>query len=100
MKKMLLIFGITATVIACSEKTSPTAVEATPEPDAPAMTADAEQGKQIFEANCQRCHGLKKIDNYSKEQWAKILPNMASKAKLEASQTALVDAYVQWELAN
>lgn len=100
MKKMLLIFGVAATVIACSEKTAPTAVQADPEPDAPAMTADAEQGKDIFETSCTKCHGAKKIDNYSQEQWGNILPKMAVKAKLDASQTALVDAYIQWELAN
>lgn len=100
MKKLLLVFGIATVLIACSEKTAPTAIEATPEPDTPAMTADAEQGKGIFEANCQKCHGLKKIDNFSQEQWSNILPKMAVKAKLDASQTALVDAYIQWELAN
>lgn len=99
MKKLLLGFGLAATVLACSEKTAPTAVTS-PETVAPAMTADAEAGKSIFEANCQRCHGLKKIDDFSQADWSRILPNMASKAKLDASQTALVDTYIQWELAN
>ncbi|OFZ56753.1 MAG: hypothetical protein A3D92_18560 [Bacteroidetes bacterium RIFCSPHIGHO2_02_FULL_44_7] len=101
MKKMFFLFGTVALLIACSEKTSPTAVtETTPEIDRAEMTTEAASGKQIFETSCQRCHGLKTIDKYSEEQWSTILPRMSGKAKLDAEQTALVDAYIQWELAN
>lgn len=101
MKKMFFLFGTVAILLACSEKTSPvTVTEPVNNPDVAVMTAEAESGKKIFEASCARCHGLKNIDKYSEEQWSTILPRMAEKAKLDAEQTALVDTYIHWEMAN
>jgi cytochrome c5 len=37
------------------------------------------QGKAIFEANCNRCHGLKKPSSKSEEQWNSIVPQMVKK---------------------
>ncbi len=101
MKKILLLSGTVIALAACSEKTSVSAVEPAVEENVEvAMTVEANAGKQIFEAKCQRCHGLKNVDDYTADQWSKILPNMAKKAKLEPEETAKVDAYVSWELEH
>lgn len=101
MKKILFLGASIVVLAACSEKTTTSAVEpVVSEPSGSEMTADATQGKQIYQASCQRCHALKNIDDFSKEQWSRILPSMSKKAKLEPDQTAFVDAYIQWELQN
>jgi hypothetical protein len=38
--------------------------------------------------------------NYSKEKWAKILPRMAKKAKLNAAQEKSISDYVYWRIAQ
>lgn len=101
MKKMFLLFGTVGILIACAEKTNPVVVtETVSNPDQAELTAEAAAGKQIYETSCVRCHGLKNIDKYSDEQWSTILPRMSEKAKLDAQQTELVDAYIHWEMAN
>jgi len=37
-------------------------------------------GKQLFESNCNLCHGLKKLTSESEEEWRKIVPPMVKKA--------------------
>lgn len=102
MKNLLLFIAVTAVLIACSEKTTvATNVEPTIEEPAKAeMTLAATEGKMLYEAKCQKCHKLKNVDKYSGEQWNKILPNMAAKAKLEGEETAKIDVYIRWELEN
>ena len=98
MKNLLLFIAVTAALIACSEKT--TTVTTVEEPVKAEMTLAATEGKTLYEAKCQKCHKLKNVDNFTAEQWNKILPNMAGKAKLESEETAKIDVYIQWELQN
>jgi cytochrome c5 len=45
------------------------------------------QGKAIFEANCNRCHGLKNPSSKNEEQWNTIVPQMVKKVnKLVGSE--------------
>ncbi len=47
------------------------------------------KGKQIYEANCQTCHGLKNPAAESEEEWNKIVPRMTKKVnKSETKMTA------------
>ena len=97
--KLLTVFGASLSIllIACSPKaTESTTTDAIK----PVMPALVEEGKSIYEAKCQSCHGLKVIDNYSVERWAKVLPNMAEKAELSEAEKNTVNGYIQWELAN
>ncbi len=96
MKKGIIAFSILLLATSCSDKTAGTVAEV----EAALPTAELTQGKAIYEKKCHRCHKLKVIDNYSAEAWNNILPAMAKKAKLEATDEALVKGYVTWELAN
>lgn len=102
MKNLLLFIAVSSALIACSDKTTVVATtESTvDEPVKAEMTLAATEGKNLYEAKCQKCHKLKNIDNFTSEQWNKILPNMAGKAKLQSEETMKVDSYIQWELQN
>ena len=58
------------------------------------------KGKTIYEQNCNRCHELKEIKNYSKSQWANILPDMSKKSGLTESQESTVSKYIAFKLQN
>ena len=58
------------------------------------------KGKAIYEKNCNSCHELKEIKNYSKSQWANILPDMSKKSGLTESQESIVSKYIAFKLQN
>lgn len=100
MKKLIFGFGILATIIACSPKTTlPPPQEEVTVTEA-MMSTEASTGKTIFSKSCTKCHKAKVIDNFTAEQWAGILPGMAGKAKLDEVQTSQVAAYISWELEH
>lgn len=94
-KALIFIGGLT--LVSCSPKT--TTVD-TKEETIKFPNATVEEGFNLQAQHCARCHKLKTVDNYSREQWDKILPNMARKAKLTAEQEATVNEYINWELNN
>jgi cytochrome c1 len=51
-------------------------------------------GKSIFENQCTKCHGMKKIENYTVEKWEKEINKMAPKAKINAEQKESLRRYV------
>lgn len=94
-KALILIGGLA--LVSCSPKT--TTVD-TKEDVMKFPNETVEQGFNLSAQHCARCHKLKTVDNYSREQWDKILPNMARKAKLTAEQEATINEYINWELNN
>ncbi len=60
--------------------------------DAAAMVA---QGKTVYETRCNKCHGLKTVNNYTAQNWDGILKSMAPKAHLNQAETDQVTAYVK-----
>lgn len=94
-KALIFIGGLT--LVSCSPKT--TTVD-TKEEVITFPNATVEEGFNLQAQHCARCHKLKTVDNYSREQWDKILPNMARKAKLTAEQEATINEYINWELNN
>jgi cytochrome c5 len=91
MKKIILIIGVSLSFISCSPKNTEvieTMAETKTKSEAVlAMSSkEASYGKVIYEEKCQRCHKLKTVTDYSKAQWANILPNMAKKSNLDESQ--------------
>lgn len=61
----------------------------------PGVTADQLiSGKKLYEGNCGGCHGLKKVENYTEEQWRKINPDMARKARIDAETELSILKYV------
>lgn len=97
MKFKALIFMGTLALVSCSPKT--TTVD-TKEETMKFPNATVEEGFNLNAQHCARCHKLKTVDDYSREQWDKILPNMAKKAKLTPEQEATINEYINWELQN
>ena len=60
----------------------------------PASLAELQQGHDIFQNHCGKCHKLPKPEKHSKDEWQKILVKMAKKAKLNTEQSDLVYKYV------
>lgn len=56
--------------------------------------SELSEGKTLYEENCKKCHGLKKPNKYTEEQWNKIVPVMAKKAKIDAQQEESIRRYV------
>ena len=96
MKKIIFV-GVVAILASCTPKTAEV-VETETTVSYP--TTEIAEGKGLYDGKCGRCHKLKTVDNYTSEQWAKILPDMAQKAKLPENETALIQEFITWELNN
>ncbi|MFN6038302.1 MAG: c-type cytochrome [Bacteroidota bacterium] len=48
--------------------------------------ADLDEGQNIFNNDCSKCHGVPKIKSRGEEGWKKVVDWMAPKAKLNDSQ--------------
>jgi cytochrome c5 len=59
-----------------------------------ASLAELQQGHDLFQNKCGKCHKLPKPAGHSKDEWTKILAKMAPKAKLTTEQADLVYKYV------
>lgn len=60
----------------------------------PATLAELQQGRDLFENKCGKCHKIPKPGSHPKEEWGKIMDKMAPKAKLNSEQSSLVFKYV------
>lgn len=58
------------------------------------------RGQNLYFTACTRCHGPMKITKYTTQDWAYILPRMADQARLVASETADIEAYLKAVLAH
>lgn len=90
-----LVIGLFAVLlIGCSKTLNvsadslyvPTATDAT----ASATLADLQAGRNIYINNCGRCHTLYPIANVP----SSVIPTMASRAGLSASETSQVTKYI------
>jgi len=61
---------------------------------ATATLANLQAGRTVFINNCSKCHNYYSPDTYSASSWKTIIPNMASRAGLSATQTTQVTLYV------
>lgn len=96
MKKILFFFGILALTVACSPKST----EGVSDLEAEAPRTAIMEGQILYVKKCTKCHEAKVIDNYTPEEWAKLLPIMSVKAKLSDTETHQVTEYVHSELEN
>ena len=51
-------------------------------------------GQSTYNAKCGRCHGLKVVQDYTKDRWISVMQVMAPKANLSETEKANVLAYV------
>jgi len=99
-----IIIGLSATLFACTAKKATTSSAAKPaEPTAEQMMAEInskyseaqkEEGKTIWQANCQKCHKLFEPESRNVVKWDGILQRMTKKAKLSEEDAGKVRAYV------
>ena len=53
-----------------------------------------EAGREVYLADCSRCHSIEPIDRYSVDRWRDIVFRMGPKSKLDAPRTEALQAYV------
>ncbi len=106
MKKASIIFGIALLAMVQSNctpkaaKVATTTTETIETPEEITAKFNAEQlenGKIIWQSNCNKCHKLYEPNSRNKEKWDRVLRRMIPKAKLSPEDGALVRAYI---LAN
>jgi mono/diheme cytochrome c family protein len=101
MKAIITIFTLTIIVLACHRKTvassdniiiSNKTTATTKSQGSNSETASA--GQTVYTSRCGRCHGLKKTENYTQQQWENILKSMIPKARLNDEEAKLVTTYI------
>lgn len=83
---------------ACTHKIQPVIpererVQITQQPVAQ-LTGDSQRGQQLFNAKCDRCHGLPEPGLYTVPRWETIMSSMARKARLDEQETADVKLWL------
>jgi len=104
LKKTIFILSTFALVVACAPKTAEV-IEVVTESNSETTilrkpSVEESEGMALYNTNCNKCHDLEVISNYSLERWTKIVPNMSAKAKLDATQESKIMAYVKWQLGK
>jgi hypothetical protein len=59
-----------------------------------ATVADLQQGFTLYKMNCGGCHNLHMPDEKTKEQWAKLLPEMFVKTSLKEQEKQRITQYL------
>ncbi len=59
-----------------------------------ASLAELQQGFDLYQNNCGKCHKLKNPGSRSNVEWKRALEKMAPKAKLTSDQSYLVYRYL------
>jgi len=97
MKKSFFILGIllaiTASSCSSSRKTTVT-TKTNHQPTASLSQSDLEQGKHLWESNCDRCHKLYAPEARTRQQWELILPRMVKRSKLSDTDGEKVRGYI------
>lgn len=103
MKSTILI--ITAAVlllVSCgtqkSGSTAATTAPVTETAKAVVLTPELEEGKNLYENSCARCHKLYDAKKFTQEEWKPILTRMQKKAKLDDTQMASISNYITSQL--
>jgi hypothetical protein len=99
MKKGLLFGGLIALVVACQPKTAE-AVKPTETKTEVAVAFPSpviEEGSKLYLAHCGSCHRHKVVENFTVEEWKKVMPPMAKKAKIDATQEDKITQFVLWK---
>ena len=99
MKATIIILVIAVIVFACHRKTVASSdniviSNKTNNETKAANPEVASAGQTVYTNRCGRCHGLKKTENYTVQQWDNILKSMIPKAKLNDDEAKQVAAYV------
>jgi len=53
-----------------------------------------EQGRKLYVGRCTACHSPEPVRDYTRAEWATIIPEMSEESKLKPAQVAALRAYV------
>ncbi len=73
----------------CSPKLAPTVNEVKPP-----LSPELEEGKNLFENNCAKCHKLYNPSDFSAEEWTPIVLRMQKQAKIQDSEREKIYNYL------
>jgi uncharacterized protein YcfL len=102
MKKISILILTITVIVACKSKKAVTVSSTEPtehqlsavKAKIPDATMDQlKKGHSIFYGACTNCHGAKNITNYTEQELAGVLDQMAPKAKLSADEKEAVWRY-------
>jgi nitrate/TMAO reductase-like tetraheme cytochrome c subunit len=62
------------------------------------LTRELYESKNLFESSCNKCHNLYAPNEFSKEQWPKILKSMQKNAELSDPQIAGIQDYINSQI--
>lgn len=88
------VLAFALAVTSCGAKKAAPAPAEVPMTPATPLTAVQEEGHQLYENNCAKCHDLFAPNSYSKKDWVPILASMQKKAKLSDSDMAKIKGYL------
>jgi cytochrome c len=93
MQKGILFITLLA-LAACTPKTA----EITEKPVSSEFPSeDIAQGSALYQEHCGKCHKHKVVTDFNQEQWKKIIPPMAAKSKIDATQENKILQFVLWK---
>ena len=103
--KYLFFLIFVASIVACTPKTAEIITPIETENNETANDQGMPkhpigEGKMVYLNKCSNCHYGKKIEDYTANQWEKILPQMIENANLNEEEATNVRAYIEWELTN
>lgn len=105
MKKVILLVALVAGVSTLYQCSSSKKTAATPKPEASELSfaqkrwpditqASLDEGQTIYNTRCNKCHRLKKIENFSEAEWEKEIIKMSPKAKLTDAERESMRRYI------
>jgi mono/diheme cytochrome c family protein len=56
------------------------------------------QGRSLYYGRCTACHAPEPVRDYTRAEWATILPDMAEESNLNPAQTAALKAFIDSQL--
>ena len=93
-KPILISFLLVGAIACSSTKKSASADKNAIKTEQPALSAELQQGHDLFTSNCGKCHKLPDPASLNTEGWRKMVDVMAPKAKLDQTQADLIYKYL------
>jgi nitrate/TMAO reductase-like tetraheme cytochrome c subunit len=62
------------------------------------LTSELYESKNLYENSCNKCHKLYSPNEFSKQEWPRILHKMQKKAKLNDPQIAGIQDYINSQI--
>jgi len=94
MRKLSFLVASIIILGACTPKTTEVVVK---EEKSEFPSTEIAEGSSLYTDHCGKCHKLKTVTDFTQEEWKKIVPDMAKKAKLDATQENKILLYVLWK---